>query len=92
MMAARARLYFYGLHPSAQKWLYIDVACKIKAARVSDSKIDIRSFYEIGQSLMMGRSSESWISATVRDGRFVSTKSLWKDDGPLSDAAVGSEL
>jgi hypothetical protein len=67
-------------------------ASKINAAHVSDNEIDTRSFYEISQSLIMGRSSEHCISATVRDGRFVSSDSLWEVDGPVSNAAVGSEL
>ena len=39
-------------------------------------RMGIRSFYEIGQSLVMGRSSGRRISETVRDGRFVSTENL----------------
>jgi hypothetical protein len=55
-------------------------------------QFDIRSFYEIAQSLVMGRSWEYHISETVRVGRFVSTESPYKVDGPLSNAAVGSDL
>jgi hypothetical protein len=36
----------------------------------------ILSFYEIGLSLVMGRSSDRYNSETERDGRFVSTESL----------------
>ena len=55
-------------------------------------RMGIRSFYEIGQSLVMGRSSGRGMSVTTRDGRFVSTENLWEVDGLLSNAAVGSDV
>jgi hypothetical protein len=58
---------------------------------VSDNKSDIRSFYETGQSLIMERSSERSISATVQDGRFVSTDGLSEVGCHLSNAAVGPQ-
>jgi hypothetical protein len=66
-----------------QSWILFVTAYK--------GQIDIRSFYEVGQSLTIGRSSDRCIYATVRDGRYVSTENLLKVECSLSNAGFGSD-